>query len=77
MEEKQLQIKLYEDVYKKITFEITEDLNQGEHLDDYDCEESFRVMISTFRDEYENETDYESEEEEEEAKVSVDTKEHY
>ena len=69
---------LYEDVYKKITFEITEGVHtpyQGEHLDDYDCEESFRVMISTFRDEYENETDYESEEEEEEGKVSVDTKE--
>jgi len=69
---------LYEDVYKKVTFQITEGVQSPEthqHFDDYDCEESFRVMITTFRDEYENETDYESEEEEEEEKKSIDTKE--
>ena len=65
------------DVYKKITFEITEGPPYQQHIWMIMIAESFRVMISTFRDEYENdsETDYESEEEEEEGKVSVDTKE--
>ena len=60
-------------VYKKITFQITEGVNTPyteQHLDDYDCEESFRLLINTFRGEYEN--DDESDEEE---KKSIDTKE--
>jgi hypothetical protein len=69
---------LYEDVYKKITFQITEGVFTSypeQHLDDYDCEESFRLLINTFREEYENEDESDDESDDEEEKKSIDTKE--